>query len=206
MKRQAGITNQVTIIIVIAALAALVGAIAGGIHMVNVHDEAIRSTADKGGYDRGLKETAQRDKSELEAAQAQITKLNDDRTAEQLAHVEAQATAKQDHDKEIENAKAETEKLRSDIRTGRIVMRDPGARARACGAGQQGTGSVAVGGQAPAIAVAAAGGEQTGAGGLSPEASEFLLGEADRANEVRADLKLCWSIARDDRKPRSVAP
>lgn len=196
--------SGIEIIGALLAAAALVAAIAGLVHLVTSYLDGIRTTADRAGYDRALKETAQRDKTELIDAQGQIAALTADRDQQAAAHAEEQARLKRIHDKEVAGEKTKTADLQHRIDTGELVLRDPGRRAgegcaepvnqvRDSGRVESGT----------AAAPADGSGQVVGAG-LSPEAARFLLGEADRADEVAADLELCWGIARDDRVRSAV--
>lgn len=154
--------------------------------------------ADKAGYDRALKEVAQRDKKDLEDAQAQIASLTLAKESEAALHAAEQAKAKRKHDKEIANAKAETAVLLRRIDTGSLVLRDPG-RPREGSAWRLNPDGNSGRSPAGTAAAPADGSGQAVGEGLSKQASRFLLSEADRADEVAADLELCWGIAKDDR-------
>lgn len=154
--------------------------------------------ADKAGYDRALKEVAKRDKKELEDAQALIAGLTLEKETQAALHAAEQAGKKNAHDKELANAKRETADLLHRIDTGSLVLRDPG-RAWKGGAGVLNPDGNS--GRSPlgAATTAAGGSGQAQPEGLSPTLTRFLVVEADRADEVAADLELCWGIAKDDR-------
>lgn len=192
--------SLIEVAIVLGAAAALAATIFGGVKMWNNHMDEVVSRADKAGYDRALKETAQRDKKELLDAQTQIADLEAQKTAQAEAHAQAQAGEKREHDKEVARAKEETADLLRRISSGELVLRDPGrgrsGDSRPGSVDQKGAGG---GSQASSATAAPSGGGEAVSQGLSPEASGFLLLEADRADEVASDLALCWGIARDDR-------
>lgn len=205
MKRTRGF-SFIEIIGALLAAAALVGAIYGLVHYVGEWVKTRDAGIFTAGYDKAKKELAERDKKELEDADRQIAKMLADKLATDTAHAEAQADAKRIHDREVANAKSETAALLARVRSGDLVLRDPGAIVRASGSGQPGAGGVA--GCVPTdTAAAAPGGSGQALGGrISDAASEFLLTEADRADEVASDLALCWRIARDDRVKAGVSP
>ena len=159
--------------------------------------------ADKAGYDRALKEVAQRDKKELEDAQTLIAGLTLEKETQAALHAAEQAKAKSKHDKEVADAKRETTDLLRRIDTGSLVLRDPG-RPWKGGASAFNPDGNSGRGQVGALATVASGSGQAIGEGLSSQASRFLFLEADRADEVAAELELCWGIARDDRRKGSA--
>lgn len=154
--------------------------------------------ADKAGYDRALKEVAQRDKQELLDAQTMIAGLTLDRDTQAALHAAVQSDAKKKHDKEIADAKVKTADLQRRIASGELVLRDPGRTGESC-PGTLNPGGDRSGSETGTATAPADGGGQAQPEGLSKQAAGFLLDQADRADEVATDLELCWSIAKDDR-------
>ena len=184
------------------ALAGL--AILGSLIVLYGMYKAELTKADKAGYDRAIKEVALRDKKDLEESQVQIAGLTLERDTQAALRTAEQAKLKRDHDKEIANAKAENNRMRAGLASGSIVLRDPG-RAGEGGAWRLNPdGNSGRGAAAPLAALAGGSGQAPGAE-LSRGLSENLWAEAERADEVRADLALCWGIAKDDRA-RAAAP
>lgn len=139
------------------------------------------TTIDGRGYDRGKTETestyAKRDNQALQAALARVKKLQDEKAAAERAHEDRLAAIAADHKKEMANANRQRDRDVAAVRDG-FRLRDPGAgRAAQCPGGA---------GTAPA---AAAGQRDGGAPGeLSAEASGFLFGLANDADEVARQL------------------
>lgn len=168
------------------------------VYGVKSYLEGIRTTADKAGYDRALKEVAQRDKKELEDSQALIASLTLERDTNAALHATEQARLKRVRDKEIADAKAENDRMRAGIASGSIVLRDPG-RAGEGSAWRLNQDGNSGRGQAGATTTVAGGSGQATGTELSRSLSANLWAEAERADEIRADLALCWGIAKDDR-------
>lgn len=205
MKRQRGF-GWIEGVICIVALAALFFAVRAVIAEVAARDEKIRSTAYAAGRADALKEVAQRDNAELIAAQDQVASLTLERDTAAALHAEQQARLKRDHDKEVANEAAKRDDLLRRVRSGELVFIDPGQQGGACGAGQVDAGRGGFSLKAGAAAAAAVGSGQAVGGGLSRQAAEFLLAEADRADTAARELNLCWGIAKDDRKRAGAAP
>lgn len=205
MKRQRGF-GWIEAVAILVAVAVAFFAIRSVIKAVNAHDESIRTTADKAGYDRAMKELAQRDKKELEDAGVMIAALQLEKDTAAALHSEEQARLKKDHDKEVSDANRKTADLLDRVRSGELVFYDPGQQPGAGGPdlGHQAGGSGGIEGRTAAAATGGSG--QALGAGLSRPATEFLLEEADRADEVARDLALCWGIARDDRVRLSKTP
>ena len=154
--------------------------------------------ADQAGYDRALKEVAQRDKKELEQAQVEIAGLTLERDTQAALHATEQARLKRERDKEIANAKAENDRMRAGLASGSIVLRDPGRAGEGSPWRLNPDGNSGRGQAGGATTIASGSGQAPGTE-LSRSLSENLWAEAERADEVRADLALCWGIAKDDR-------
>ena len=74
------------------------------------------------------------------------------------------------------------------LRRGALVLRDPGAKPEACGSGTA------------QVAATAAGRDGKETGGLSAEASGFLLSEAARADAYTEQLGACQAALEADRR------
>jgi hypothetical protein len=141
----------------------------------------VYTTIDGRGYDRGKSETiadyAKRDNQALQAALDRVKELQDEKAAAELAHEKRLAAIAEDHKKELTNADIQRRRDVDAVHAG-YRLRDPGARSTTqC---DRGTGS----------ASAAATGQRDGGapGELSAEATGFLLGFANDADEVARQL------------------
>jgi hypothetical protein len=142
-------------------------------------------------YERGRKEVeatyAQRDNEALRAAQDEIARLTGIARAKEAALAKATTEVDIRRQREIDNARTQRERDIASVRAGFRLL-DPGcARSPAspdAGSGRSGS--------------ALAGGTSLGDGPsgcrLSGEATEFLLGEAERADEVAEQLKAAQDL------------
>lgn len=139
------------------------------------------TTIDGRGYSRGKSETeatyAQRDNQALQAALARVKQLQDEKAAAELAHEQRLAAIAADHNKEMANANRQRDRDIAAVRAG-FRLRDPGARSAA----------QCPGGAGPASAAATGQRDGGAPGELSAEASGFLFGLANDADEVARQL------------------
>lgn len=165
--------------IVVGAFAALAATIFGGVHMWNNHMDSVRSEARTAGRTSALKEVADRDNKALLAANAKIKELSD-RLVTLQAELDKRIV-------EIDNAYSEGVKdgnekkaaVIADLRSGRLVLRDPGAedRGRGPGSGVQ---------PVPSATGGVGCGDGKKAAPLSARLSEFLIGKfSDADNDLR---------------------
>lgn len=173
----------------IAALGMLTALAFGAIRYVN--------GVDAKAFERGRKQAeaayAQRDNEALRSAHAEIDRLN-----LRIRAQEDQLTAKgaeidQRRQKEIDDARAQRERDIVAVRAG-FRLRDPGCAGSATGI----PGSAGSSGRAPATAPGV--GDDAARCRLSGEATEFLLGEADRADEVVRQLGAAQELIREYRR------
>jgi hypothetical protein len=139
----------------------------------------------------GITETTlaytQRDNNNLSVANSKIKSLEEAyRLAEQV-HAAQISTIADSYEKELKDANDKTVTLITAARAGTIRLRDPGSSNAACGNS--------------AAKTTASTGERDGArdGGLSADASEFLLGLTGRCNGVSKKLAACQAIVVSDR-------
>lgn len=155
------------------------------------------ASVDKAGYDRGVAETgrkyAERDNAAIEAKNARIAVLEHDRDAAQQAHAKQIAAVDNQRMKEIANAKAQTDRDIAAVRSGNLVLRDPG-KADTCGPGCADRGPTRAAGAGPGISDGSAGAQ------LSQQSAEFLLSLAAEADDVVAQLVDAQTVIRLDRE------
>lgn len=127
---------------------------------------------------------------ELIAANALIVVLETQARAAERAHATAISTISTTYQGKLTHAETQRKADVAAARSGAIRLFDPGASAQsACASG---------GGEA----VTRAGGRDGGEGaGLSPDAAEFLLSEANRADAIVEQLTSCQAVVRADRGP-----
>lgn len=163
-------------------LIAVIGAIVLGLWRLYVHADGV-------GYTRAMGEVAARDNERLVKAQARIRELEKDKSDLEARHAaEIEAI---DHEglEELRRVTSAKDRFVSDVVAGRIRLFDPGHKP--CPGG---------GGSPPAEAPATASVDHgASAGGLSVEASRFLLEEAGRANTVAVQLRACQNVVLSDR-------
>lgn len=170
--------SQVELVVVLVVLAAL----AVAAWRLEVHGETV-------GYDRAAKEIAVRDNEQLRRVQGELEALRKDAAVRHRQHeleVAAIDTEGQRKIREIEHGK---DQFVSDIVAGRIRLFDPNASAACRGEPAAGTAAAATGVDHGA-----------GGGGLSEQATLFLLGEAARADKVVVKLTACQRELLADRK------
>lgn len=128
-----------------------------------------------------------RENTELTAKNDKILELTAKARAREKANAEALNDISLRNQQELRNAKAQYDRDVAAVRAGALRLRDAAARQ-------------ASGGSTPGAAGAGASGRDGGAGTeLSREATEFLLGEAARADEITRQLGQCQDVVRADR-------
>jgi hypothetical protein len=129
-----------------------------------------------------------RDSKELSAANAKILKLETDARATEQAHGEVQHLISQSYQKDLQNAETQRQADVAAARSGALRLRDPGARTEStCSSGL------------PAIAASTSGRNGEAGSELSPESTEFLYSEANRADATVVQLVACQKIVDADR-------
>lgn len=145
------------------------------------------NTVDGRGYTRGKSETeatyAQRDNQALQAALARVKQLQDEKAAAERAHEGRLAAIAADHNKEMANANVQRDRDVAAVRAG-FRLRDPGAR---------GT-TQCPGGTGPAAAAATGQRDGGAAGELSAEATGFLFGLVNDADDVTRQLHAAQKV------------
>lgn len=129
-----------------------------------------------------------RESTEVAAANAKILQLETDARASERAHGEVQHLISVSLQKDLQNAETQRQADVVAARDGALRLRDSRAR----------TESACTGGlSAP---TARAGGRDGAAGTeLSPELTEFLISEANRADSTVLQLTACQKVVADDR-------
>jgi hypothetical protein len=141
---------------------------------------------DHKGYERGKQEEkavwlVREDKQHREH-QAEMQRILDEKNAAAAKHLADLAAAHTDYQKRRADNEKDKDRFVADVRAGRIVLRDPGAKPAACPAPR--------GSEGPTIDAALAGGDGAAPGGLSLKLSEFLWSEAVRADAIVDQLRL----------------
>ena len=131
-----------------------------------------------------------REVTELTAANAAIKALEESARATEAAHSVALSTIATNYEGKLSNATKQRSADLAAIRAGTLRLRDPGAGGK-CPSGDP----------MPGIASATGVGNGRSAGELSQRASEFLVGEASRADSVAEQLAACQQVVRSDRAP-----
>ena len=131
----------------------------------------------------------ERENVELKTANAKILELTTKARADEAKAAIAQAAISEDYEGKLKNVQDDKDKFVSDVRAGRIVLRipQPAAAKRA-------------GGGASSQAAASPGqcdGEARGE--LPREVTEFLYGEAGRADSIVEQLTACQALVKRDR-------
>lgn len=187
MKKQCGIADGWLYLVGLVVVLALLSGIGYGI-------KSYLDGVDAKAYARGKHETeaayAKRDNKALQAANAEIQRLQNLARAHEHEDAERLAKIDQQRAEDAKNAKAQRDRDVAAARSGAIGMRDPGQAARCAAASGVSTG--------PAAEPAA--GERDGgaAGGLSREAVQFLLVLADDADDVAKQLASAQAVIRQD--------
>lgn len=130
-----------------------------------------------------------RENTELKTANAKILELTTKVRADEAKAATDQAAISEDYEGKLKNVQDDKDKFVSDVRAGRIVLRipQPAAAKRA-------------GGGASSQAAASPGqcdGEARGE--LPREVTEFLYGEAGRADSIVEQLTACQALVKRDR-------
>lgn len=142
---------------------------------------------DGAGYDRADAAWKTRENKELTGKNAKILELTAAVRAAEVRNAEALNAISTQNQQELRNEREKHARDIAAVRAGILRLRDVAARAGSCGA-------------APGPAGAGAGGRDATAGAeLSGAATEFLLGEAARADEITRQLGRCQDVVRADR-------
>lgn len=153
------------------------------------------STIDGRGYDRGKAETESaykdRDNKALKDALAKVAALQADVRAREAAHEKALEEIRTKQRKEAADAKRQHDADLAAVRAGTLRLRDPG---RATSTAQCDRGPEA------ATGGTAGGGNGETAGGLSREASEFLLSLVHDADRNARQLADAQAVIEEQRK------
>lgn len=154
---------------------------------------------DERAFQRGAAETTaeweERELAQQQEYAAEIDRLHEEKSAQAGRFIDAMAEADAKYaqsKKENADEKRRNDRIAADLRAGQLVLRDPG-RAKAPAAGQADSGK----GLACTPAAGASDGAAAEPGELSADVSEFLWGEANRADEVVNDLEDQLTFAQD---------
>ena len=189
MKRERGF-GLFELGMIIAALALISGIVYGVKSWLDGIDEK--------GFQRGANETMvkyeKRDTEKLAKATARVKELEDQVRAEERRHTEQLAGISAQYQEDLANVEKAKRDFVAGVRSGRIILRDPGAAAgpRCPASG---------GGAAGEIAAAASGRDGPAPGELSREAAEFLLDLAGEADAIVKQLTACQRVVVQDRAP-----
>jgi hypothetical protein len=123
-----------------------------------------------------------REQKQLREHAAEVDRLRKDKDAAAAKHLADLAAAHSDHEKRRAANEADKKRFMDDVRAGRVVLRDPGAKPAACPAPRGGEGST--------VDAALVGGDGAESGRLSLQLTEFLFSEAARADAIVDQLKL----------------
>ena len=130
-----------------------------------------------------------REAKELTAANAAIKSLEEAARATERSHSAELATIATNYESKLSDATKQRSADLAAIRAGTLKLRDPATSIRSCGDPM------------PGIATSPGVGDGRAAGELSQRASEFLVGEASRADSVAEQLAACQQVVRGDRAP-----
>lgn len=185
--RQRGYTMLVYAIVagvILIALVALVG-------MVKSYLNGIAEEGYKAGVNDERAKWLAREAKELAAANAEIDRLHREAREEEEHHAEMLAAVSKDYEKEIGNAKRTTKLALDAVRSGSLVLRDPG-RTSGCESPRLG----------PTGEATATAGKRDGPQGadLSATASVFLLELTGEADDVVRQLTACQAVILSDRE------
>lgn len=130
-----------------------------------------------------------RENVELNAANAKIIELTTKARATEAQAAIDQAAISESYEGKLKNVQDDKDKFVSDVRAGRIVLRipQPTAAKRASGGASSQT----------ATSTSQCDGEARGE--LPREVTEFLYGEAGRADSIVEQLTACQALVRRDR-------
>jgi hypothetical protein len=182
--KQIGVTALIYLGLVVALAAIGAGVFFGG--------KSYLDGVDARGFDRGQKEAQTaylaRDNKALAAATQRIRELQERVRATEAEAAAGVATIDAAHDKELANVKERNERDVAAARSGALRLRDRWRNeARACTAER-------VRDSDRAIAGTTSGSNEEAGGEFSPEATEFLLGEANRADAIVEQLGAAQAI------------
>lgn len=183
MNRKRGF-SLIELVGVLIAAAALVGAIAGAIHIVTTFIENTHREGVDEGRQAALREVADRDNKKLLAAQAEILRLQKliDDLDKQLARALAEVDDK--YQQGVKDGQARTDSFIAGVHDGSIILRDPGTGEARNGCARSGDANVQGAGDpaGPAGAPRAK---------LSVAASDFLLGLTGECDAGVRQLSAC---------------
>lgn len=131
-----------------------------------------------------------REVTELRTANDKIAVLEHAARSAELDYADAMNKIAIQFEQEKRDANIKTNRLIAKLRAGDLRLYDPAARRESPCAGTTG--------ETPA---SPGSGDGATAGGLSGEATEFLLSEAERADEIVLQLNACQGVVRADRLP-----
>lgn len=132
----------------------------------------------------------------LKKATARLAELTAEATKKEREHADALAAVSGHYQGELKNERAKKDRVIAGLRAGTVRLFDPNGKCSGIGIALPETGpgpsgrDAAGGGNLPGSSVAI----------LSSNASEFLIGEASRADEVAKQLTACQGIVRADRR------
>lgn len=129
-----------------------------------------------------------REVKELKAANDKIAELEHAARSAELDYAAAMDKVATQFEQEKRNANIKTNRLIAQLRAGDLRLYDPAARSESACAGTT-----------SATPASPGSGDGATAGGLSGAATEFLLGEAERADEIVLQLNACQGVVRADR-------
>jgi prophage endopeptidase len=133
--------------------------------------------------------------AELASANAKILQLSAEVRATEQRHASELDQVAAEYEKEKAHVAAQTDFVIAGLRAGGLRLRDPY------------TPAIPAGGDPAGQATPATSGGNGGTGGeLSEQTSEFLIGEASRADEIVKQLQACQAVVRSDRDLKGPAP
>lgn len=154
--------------IIVGFLAALIGSFFYGEHVGSAAQDA---------------KWQARENTELKAANQKIIDLTQAARAQEAENAANQAAIAEAYEGKLQNVQNDKDKFVSDVRAGRIVLRIPTAAARNAGRGST---------SAPNAAARKCDGPAQGE--LPREVTEFLFGEASRADAYTEQLTSCQAV------------
>ena len=134
-----------------------------------------------------------RENKELVDANTAIKALEEKYRKAEQDHAAALGAIATNYEGKIQDANNQHARDVAAVRSGTLRLRDPGA-----------SGKCPVGDPMPGIATSPGVGDGRAAGELSGQSSEFLLGEASRADSIAEQLAACQQVVRSDRAPQKI--
>jgi type II secretory pathway pseudopilin PulG len=178
---------------IIIALAVLVGAIAGAIHLVTSYVDGVRTAAEESGKATCDAAYKARDNTQLQAALARVKTLEDKAREDERLHVAALAEINRKLLEEKKNGQVAKDKLAADIRAGRLVRNSNAFQGGGCPANNGGsTGGAAV--------TPASGGDGSQECRLSDAAQASILAIGTDADYTAKLLASAQAVIVEDRK------